>query len=121
MPTRFSVTLSDELHEVARILRRRNHYRTLTEYFEGLIRDDGQGRREHRLTAEWAELSGDERDALDKAILRKVRSNDTTSRAWLEAKIEACIMRHVQNGKEPASQQVAEEVAKEIAEEYEDQ
>lgn len=116
MPKRFSVTLSDDLYEAAEILRKRNKYRGLSEYFQGLTRYDGQSQREHFLTSEWAALSGEERDLLDKGILERVKKGEGVRGSWLihriEAIVEAYLLKH---GKAPDPKEVAGRLARDIA------
>jgi len=115
MPKRITITLSDALHTASDLLRKRRKYRTLSEYFAALARYDGQSQREHHLTAEWAALSGYERDALDAAILRQVESGQGLRGSWLESRIEEIVKRHLAAGHTPATKEVAAELAEEIA------
>lgn len=114
MAKRVTITLSDDLHEAAELLRKARKYRTTTEYVQGLIRYDGQSQREHHLTAEWAALSGYERDRLDAAILRQVQSGKGVRGSWLEARIEEIVKRHLAAGETPMTKQVAAELAQEL-------
>jgi Arc/MetJ-type ribon-helix-helix transcriptional regulator len=116
MPKRITITLSDDLAEAADLLRKRRRYRSASEYIQGLIRYDGQSQRDHHLTAEWAAFSPYERDALDAAILRQVKSGKGVRGSWLEARIEEIVKAHLAGGGKPATKDVAAELAKGIAE-----
>lgn len=74
MARRITITLSDELAELAEIRRKNCHYRTLPEYFIGLVRYDGITQKEHLLSEEWAALTPVERDTLDASLLDKVKA-----------------------------------------------
>ncbi len=115
MPKRPTITLSDDLYAAAELLRKRRKYRTLTEYIAGLIRYDGQSQKEHHLTAEWAALSGYERDRLDTAILRQVESGQGLHGSWLENTIEDIVKKHLAAGETPGTKEVAAELAKQIS------
>jgi metal-responsive CopG/Arc/MetJ family transcriptional regulator len=117
MPKRITITLSDDLHAAANLLRKRRKYRTLSEYFAALARYDGQSQRDHHLTAEWAAMSGHERDRLDAAILRQVETGKGVRGSWLEARIDECVKRHLAAGQTPTTTEVAVELAQKIAEE----
>ena len=116
MPKRITITLSDDLFEAADLLRKRRRYRSASEYVQGLIRYDGQAQKDHHLTAEWAAFSPYERDALDAAILRQVKSGKGVRGSWLEARIEEIVKAHPAAGKTPATRDVAAELAKGIGE-----
>jgi Arc/MetJ-type ribon-helix-helix transcriptional regulator len=111
MAKRITVTLSDALATAAEALRKRRKYRTASEYVAALIRYDGQTQREHHLTAEWAALTGYERDKLDEAILRQVESGKGVRGSWLEATIEEIVLRHLKSGQPPTTKEVAAELA----------
>jgi Arc/MetJ-type ribon-helix-helix transcriptional regulator len=114
MAKRFTVTLSDDLHEAAEMLRKARKYRSLSEYVAALVRYDGQSQREHHLTAEWAALDGYERDRLDNAILRQVKSGEGLRGSWLEARIAEIVKKHLAEGKTPSTKEVATELAREV-------
>lgn len=116
MAKRFTVTLSDDLYEAMLILRKRRKYRGKSEYLTALIRYDGQAQKEHLLTSEWAALSPPERDQLDAAILRQVKSGKGVLGSWLEATISDIVRAHVAAGRTPNVKQVALEVAQRIGE-----
>jgi len=116
MPKRITITASDELAEAIEILRRRRHYRTISEYFVALARYDGQTQREHHLTNEWAALTGYERDRLDAGILRLVQGGKGIRGSWIEACIDESIKRHLDAGHTPTAKEVAADVAQKIAE-----
>lgn len=113
MPS-FTVRLSESLFEAAEILRKRagRHYRSKSEYVQNLIRYDAQTQRDHLLTAEWAALSGYERDALDAALLRQVQSGEGIRGSWLEARIEEIVTRLLAEQRNPSVQAVAGELAR---------
>jgi hypothetical protein len=111
MPRRTTITLSDCLYEAAELLRKRRKYRTLGEYFAALTRYDGQSQRDHLLTADWAALTGYERDRLDAAILLLVQSGKGIKGSWLEARIEDSVKRHLAAGHIPTVGEVASDLA----------
>lgn len=115
MAKRVTITLSDDLYSAAEHLRQRRRYRTFSEYFQGLVRYDGQSQREHHLTAEWAALSPYERDRLDSAILRQVMSGNGLLGSWLEAKIAEIVKANLAEGKTPEKRDVAAQLAQRIA------
>lgn len=115
MPKRITVTLSDDLHEASELLRRKNRYRTLSEYIQNLVRYDAQSQREHLLTAEWAALSPAERDMLDARLLALVKSGKGVRGSWLEARIEAIVTRIFdERGANMTKAQIVEMLAREI-------
>lgn len=117
MAKRVTLTLSDDLAAAAELLRKKQKYRTLSEYVQGLVRYDGQTQRDHLLTAEWAALSGYERDRLDAGILKTVQAGKGLRGSWLEAMIEEIVKRHLeQTGRAPTVKEVAAAVAESIAE-----
>lgn len=117
MPVRPTITLSDDLNTVAEIRRKQLGYRTKREYVEGLIRYDGITMKEHRVTAIWAAMDGHERDAMDAAILRQVKSGrDGEHRSYLEAEIRRAVAELQMTGVDPTTQAVAKKVSKRIAE-----
>lgn len=116
MPKRITITLSEDLAQAAELLRKRRKYRTMSEYLAALVRYDGQSQREHHLTAEWAALTGYERDRLDAAILRQVQSGEGLRGSWLEALIQEIVARRVAaGGAPPTTREVAAELAQRIA------
>jgi Arc/MetJ-type ribon-helix-helix transcriptional regulator len=118
MAHRFTISMSDDLFEAAELLRKRRKYRTQSEYIAGLVRYDGQSQRDHLLTAEWAALSGYERDALDAAILQQVKTEKGVRGSWLEHRIEEIVKRYYEAGKEPPTiKEVATHLAHELTKE----
>ena len=115
MAKHVAITLSDDLFEVMEILRKRRKYRTPSEYIQGLIRYDGQSQKEHHLTAEWAAITGYERDRLDAGILNLVKTGKGRLGSWLEARIEAIVKEQLAAGKTPTKKAVAQALAEEIA------
>jgi len=115
MPKRITISLSDELAAAVELLRKRRRYRTASEYFVALARYDGQTQRDHHLTAEWAALSGYERDRLDAAILRQVETGAGLKGSWLEHRIEEIVRRHLAAGHTPAAREVATDLARELS------
>lgn len=118
MAHRFTITISDDLFEAAELLRKRRHYRTQSEYIQGLVRYDGQSQRDHLLTAEWAALTGIERDKLDEAILKQVKTEKGVRGSWLECQIDKIVRSYYEAGKPaPTTKQVAKELGRKIIEE----
>lgn len=116
MAKKFSVYLSDDLHEAMEILRKRRKYRGHSEYLAALIRYDGQTQKEHHLTTEWAALSPAERDMLDASILKLVQSGEGKRGSWLEAAIVDIVRQQLAAGNVPDKKQVAAELAKRLGE-----
>lgn len=70
---RVTITLSEPLYEVAEILRRKNKYRSMSEYFVALVRCDSKDHCRHDELTTVASLNGYERDRLDAAILNSIK------------------------------------------------
>jgi hypothetical protein len=112
-----SITFSDALFAAAKILSKRRKYRGIPEYLNALVRYDGQTQRDHVLTDEWAAMDAAERDRLDEAILRQVKTGKGVRGSWLEARMEAIIRKIMAERTEPPTvKEVTHELARAIAE-----
>ncbi len=117
MPKRITVTLSDDLGEVESILRKRRHYRSGSEFFQGLLRYDAQTQMDHPLTAEWAAFSPEERDMLDAALLTQVKTGEGVKGSWFKAAIRDAVKEWIDENRDlPHTKDIAVMLAKKIIE-----
>lgn len=113
MSKKFLVTLSNELGETAEILKKRNRYRTLSEYVNGLIRYDAMVQRPHRLSKEHATMTLSERDMLDADLLKQVKTGKGLRGSMFEARVEEAVRKLTEEtGMIPTKDEVAEWLAK---------
>lgn len=74
MSKKVLITFSEDLATAADILRKRRKLRSISEYVQCLVRDDGQKQEKNDEFHCVAIMSGYERDRFDAGILRQVRS-----------------------------------------------
>ncbi len=117
MAHRFTVNISDELYEAMQILKKRNRYRSDSEIVCALIRYDAQCQKEHYLTIAWAAMTPAERDLLDKALLKQVKSGAGIRSSWIDSKIKEAAKNHIKShGTEPTTHDIGAQLAKDIVE-----
>jgi len=109
--------MSEPLFEAFRLLRRDLHYRTDSEMICGFTRYQGISQQPHKLTEDWANMTGYERDQLDAGILELVQTKAATKGSWLKALIYECIMEvNGEGAKSPRVNEVMDMLPKKISE-----
>jgi|GEM_PF-3367977 len=104
---RVTINISEDLLAVLETIKVRERYTSPSEVVHSFLRHWALSQQEHRLTGEWARLSGQDRDALDAGLLKLVKAGKSKKGSWLKAQIYGAIKEaHGADAKSPTIDQV---------------